>query len=193
MRVSKSSRAKKAARVKKPTKSAKAARGGPATSVWSIAAVLMIVFTAAVLMAARRGARPADSINADARPAGIVTTDEEAMRQPAPAAPAVETPAEPSADVTSETAAPVTITGCLERDQETFRLKNTVGADAPKARSWKSGFLKKSAASIQIIDAANKVKLPSHVGERVQVRGTLVDREMHVRSLQRIAESCTKA
>ena len=40
-------------------------------------------------------------------------------------------------------APPVTVTGCLERTDEGFRMKDTSGADAPKSRSWKSGFLKK--------------------------------------------------
>jgi hypothetical protein len=85
----------------------------------------------------------------------------------------------------------VTITGCLERDAETFRLKDTAGENAPKARSWKSGFFRKGSTSIEIIDAANRVKLPTHVGQRVSVTGTLVDREMQVRSLRRVAASCS--
>ena len=95
--------------------------------------------------------------------------------------------------VTAERApktAAVTITGCLERNADNFRLKDTAGADAPRARSWKSGFLKKGSATIAVIDAGNRVKLPTHVGQRVSVTGTLVDREMQVRSLQRVATSC---
>ena len=88
--------------------------------------------------------------------------------------------------------APVTITGCLEQDDETFRLKNTTGDQAPKARSWKSGFLKKNPASIEVVDASNKAQLPSHVGQRVVVTGMLVDREMQVRSLRRVATSCNQ-
>ena len=88
--------------------------------------------------------------------------------------------------------APVTITGCLEQDDETFRLKNTTGDQAPKARSWKSGFLKKNSASIEVVDASNTVQLPSHVGQRVVVTGMLVDREMQVRSLRRVATSCNQ-
>jgi hypothetical protein len=87
--------------------------------------------------------------------------------------------------------APVTITGCLERDAESFKLKDTAGENAPKARSWRSGFLKKGRSSVEVIDAANRVKLPAHVGQRVSVTGTLVDREMQVRSLQRVAASCS--
>ena len=88
---------------------------------------------------------------------------------------------------------PVTITGCLERSDETFRLKDTEGENAPTSRSWKSGFLKKGRASIAIVDAANRVNLSNHVGERVSVTGTLIDREMRVRSLQRVAASCSLA
>ena len=84
----------------------------------------------------------------------------------------------------------MTITGCLQRDDQTFRLKDTEGAEAPKSRSWKTGFLKKGSASIEIVDAANRLKLTDHVGQRVSVTGTLVDREMRARSLQRIAPSC---
>ena len=85
----------------------------------------------------------------------------------------------------------MTITGCLERaDETTFRLKDTVGADAPKSRSWKSGFLKKGSASIEVVDAAHRLKLVDHVGQKVSVTGTLVDREMQVRSLQPVATSC---
>jgi len=87
-------------------------------------------------------------------------------------------------------AAAVTITGCLERDATTFRLKDTTGEDAPKARSWKSAFLKKGSASVEVIDAAHRMKLPSHVGQRVRVTGMLVNREMQVRSITRIAPSC---
>jgi len=85
----------------------------------------------------------------------------------------------------------VTITGCLERDAESYRLKDTTGDGAPKARSWKSGFLKKGSATVDVVDAAKNTKLPSHVGERVSVTGVLNGREMQVRSLQRVSASCS--
>lgn len=87
-------------------------------------------------------------------------------------------------------AEPVTITGCVVRDHETFRLKETEGEDAPKSRSWKSGFLKRGSASIELVDAADRLKLATHVGERVTVTGMLVEREMQARSLRRVGESC---
>jgi len=89
--------------------------------------------------------------------------------------------------------APVTITGCLERDDETFRLKNTSGADAPRSRSWKSAFLKKGSAPVEVVDASKRLKLTNHIGQRVSVTGTLSDGEMRVRSMRRIAASCKMA
>jgi hypothetical protein len=102
-------------------------------------------------------------------------------------------PAESATKAAEPNGAPVTITGCLERADETFRLKDATGVDAPRSRSWKSGFLKKGSASIEIVDAANGLKLPDHVGQRVSVTGTLTDRAMQGRSLQRVAASCTNS
>jgi hypothetical protein len=84
----------------------------------------------------------------------------------------------------------VTLTGCLVQNDDSFRLKDTAGTGAPKTRSWKSGFLKKGSASVEIVDASHAMTLTNHVGRRVSVTGTLVDREMHVRSLRRVAASC---
>ena len=103
--------------------------------------------------------------------------------------PTAESPAKPS--VVKST--PVTITGCLERDDQTFRLKDTDGANAPKSRSWKTGFLKKGSASIEVVDAANRLKLNDHVGQRVSLTGILVDREMQARLLQRVSPSCANS
>jgi hypothetical protein len=89
-----------------------------------------------------------------------------------------------------ETSSLVTITGCLESDDQIFKLKDTTGLDAPTSRSWKTGFLKKRSASVDVTDTANGVSLTNHVGQRVALTGTLVDREMNVRSVRRIADSC---
>jgi hypothetical protein len=101
--------------------------------------------------------------------------------------------APPSTSVTTTPQTAVTITGCLEQDDETFRLKNTSGAELPKSRSWKSGFLRKNPRSIEVVDASNRAQLTSHVGQRVVVTGTLVDREMQVRSLRSVASSCKQS
>jgi len=108
-----------------------------------------------------------------------------APASPAPsAAPAVE----PSPDTK---VARVTIEGCLERADDTFRLTDTTGTNAPTSRSWKSGFLKKRPAAIEVRDSVKRVNLASHVGQRVSVTGTLVDRQMRVGSLQPISLSCS--
>jgi hypothetical protein len=87
---------------------------------------------------------------------------------------------------------PVTITGCLEIDESdnTFRLTDTSGADAPTARSWRSGFLRKRSAPIDLVDAANALRLRSYVGQRIAATGVLTNREMEVRSLRRAGQSC---
>src|SRR5438876_4988201 len=85
---------------------------------------------------------------------------------------------------------PVTVTGCLEQNHDSFRLKDTSGADAPKSRNWKTGFVTKHSKTITIVDSGNRLKLGSHVGERVSVTGMLVDKEMQGRSLKRDAPSC---
>ncbi len=97
--------------------------------------------------------------------------------------PVVEAPANVAANEALEV---ITITGCLQHDDGEFRLKDAVGANAPKARSWKSGFLKKSAASVEIVDSANRLRLPTHVGQKVSITGILLDREMRARSVQRV-------
>jgi hypothetical protein len=84
----------------------------------------------------------------------------------------------------------VTVTGCLVSEEGAFRLNDTAGAQAPKSRSWKTGFLKKRPASIALVDASG-VGLRPHVGQRVALTGTLADRDMHVRSLTRVG-SCAE-
>ncbi len=86
---------------------------------------------------------------------------------------------------------PVTITGCLDQDDNTFWLKNTSGADVPKSRSWRSGFIKKGSSSVELVDAANTLRLSNFVGQRVAATGMLADREMRARSLRRVSASCS--
>lgn len=83
-----------------------------------------------------------------------------------------------------------TITGCIESDEGTFWLKDTSGDDAPRARSWKSGFFKKRSVRVELQDPSHTLRLGSYVGQRVSASGTLIDREMRARSLRRIAGSC---
>jgi hypothetical protein len=88
--------------------------------------------------------------------------------------------------------APVTITGCLETtvDGGEFRLTDTEGVDVPKARSWRSGFLKKRAAPVALVELSDPKGLQKYVGRRVVATGQLTSRELHVRSLQPAGASC---
>jgi hypothetical protein len=96
---------------------------------------------------------------------------------------------------TAKSAAPiepsVTITGCLQREDEEFWLTNTSGTDAPKSRSWRSGFLRKRQPRIQLVDTTNTLRLRDHVGRRVSATGVLDDREMRARYVGRVADKCS--
>jgi hypothetical protein len=98
---------------------------------------------------------------------------------------------ESTSNAGSQTATSVTITGCVANDEATFWLKDTSGADAPKSRNWKSGFLRKRPAPIALLDATHALKLPNYVGQRVAATGTLVNREMRAHALQRVGSSCS--
>ena len=83
----------------------------------------------------------------------------------------------------------VTLTGCLEQKDETFRLKDTEGVDAPKSRNWKTGFADEAPGDGRLLDQRNRNKLANHVGERVSITGMLSDRELQVVAL-RVANTC---
>ena len=128
-------------------------------------------------------------------------TDAPAAAPPAPApAPTPDVTDEPPAidpavlvtPAATIDAATATIAGCLTFDAGEYRLKDATGTEAPKSRSWKSGFLTRRSATIDIVDSNQSLALAAHVGQRVEIGGTLVEREMQARSLQRLAESCKK-
>lgn len=188
-----------------PRRSARARRTTKSTLSFGAGMMLLAVVAvagAAMVFAARESSPPLATARTEparvAPDAPVTATPAPKPRVSSPAAKAaeIETPAAaPMAeDSPTSTAgrktAPATVAGCLERGGDTFRLKETSGADAPKARSWKSGFLRKGSASIQLVDAAGTARLRDHVGERVSVTGVLVDREMQVRSLRRLASTC---
>jgi hypothetical protein len=108
-----------------------------------------------------------------------------------PAATAPKAAMESTSNVAGQTATSVTITGCVANDDATFWLKDTSGADAPKSRNWKSGFLKKRSAPVELLDATHALRLPNYVGQRVAATGMLVNREMRAHSLQRVGSSCS--
>jgi hypothetical protein len=138
---------------------------------------------------------PAKAPVARALPAEMPTVEAAAlMEEPASGFVEASVASAPAADSASSALVlepgVVTITGCLERNNDGFRLKDTAGVDAPKSRSWRSGFLTRRSVSIDVVDLADRQQLPTYVGQRVSVTGLLLDREMDVRSLQRVAEDC---
>jgi hypothetical protein len=124
------------------------------------------------------------------------TADASAKADAATMPVASESPAAPATPVSasSETLgpAPVTITGCLEVsvDHSEFRLTDTDGVYAPKARSWRTGFLKKRSAAVALIEPPDPRGLQKQVGKRVAATGLLASNEMKVKSLQVVGSSC---
>jgi hypothetical protein len=106
--------------------------------------------------------------------------------EPLPAAPAM------AASTGGGGTAPVTITGCLEVSvsQDEYRLTDTEGLDAPKSRSWKTGFLKRRAAPVSLIEPSDRTALRKNVGRRVAATGTLNSRDLKVSTLRVVGPSC---
>jgi hypothetical protein len=99
-----------------------------------------------------------------------------------------------SSGATSDAVAPdaVTIGGCLEMsiDRKSFRLTDTEGANVPKARNWRTGFLKKEATPVDLLELADPATVRRYVGQRVTATGMVENREMRVRSLQASGKGC---
>ena len=169
----------------------------------AIAIVVICVLAAAMLLVLLQAPAPTDATQPAVKrtaPKEAPTRQARARQAPARGGAALATRTDVSVPAEASEAQPevtepasVTITGCLERNDETFRLKDTSGAAAPRSRSWKSAFLKKGNASIDVVDSTNRLKMDDYVGQRVSLTGTLVDREMRARLVQRVATSCDKA
>jgi hypothetical protein len=199
MRINKSTRAKKS----KSTSAKKAPLGAGAFGTRAAVAVVICFVGAAMIIGAASSSQSGRVARVDA-PSDYATESPARKTTGAKTQAAAETavagtsgrdatepatPVDPPMTI-APPAPPVTITGCLERDDDSFRLKNTSGAGAPKSRSWKSGFLKKGAGSVDVVDPPKKLRLTDHVGERVSLTGVLVDHEMQARTLHRVASSC---
>src|SRR5262249_60280078 len=84
-----------------------------------------------------------------------------------------------------------TVDGCPRRPAAPSAFTNTGGATPPPSGRGKPASPKNPPAAIEVRDAVKRVNLASHVGQRVSVTGTLVDRQMRVGSLQPISMSCS--
>jgi len=189
--------AKKSTPVKKPVSGKKpigltSAIGPKATTI-----VVICVMAGGILVAARQQqykpkALPDPVMSAEMAAAATGSKRTAATNAPSAASGASAVSTDTTVTVTGSApkAPSVTISGCLEADGDRFRLKDAFGSDAPKSRSWKSGFLKKGPATIDVVDGAHTLKLANQVGRLVSVTGTLVNREMQARSVRRVASSC---
>jgi len=111
---------------------------------------------------------------------------------PADAEPTGTVPASAPSTVESAALAQVTITGCLEisTDEDRFRLTDTDGASAPKSRSWRTGFLKKRSAPVDLVWSSDTLAPAKQVGKRVAATGVLMSRELKVTSVRIVSPSC---
>ena len=184
------------------------------TTASAIIAVMIFVVFAAALLTAREDVPKIPEVSREEIPATPIAVEQKSPRTaPLPVAATktvavrpVEsaTPQPPAGSIapqpTAASMSPVlgperdrtasaTISGCLENDEGTFRLTDASGANAPTARSWKSGFLKKRPAHIELTDGVGTLNLRSHVGRRVAATGTLSDRVMRVDAV-RVVGAC---
>jgi hypothetical protein len=192
-------RTKRSTETKKPkarvTKKIAAAQSNKQTWVASIDGLSLgiagtAIVAAGILVAAYKPAQPdAAAPTAIAEPSGAKTAAIDVHS----ATPANHPASEGTGASGEQWPVPLTITGCLDRDGDAFRLTDAAGMGVPKTRSWKSGFLKKTNASeITVIDSSRHSRLQDHLGQRVSVTGTLVNREMQIGTLRPLSESCSE-
>jgi len=129
------------------------------------------------------------AIGSAATPVADASAKEDAVAVPAAAEPVA---ALSSTSTVIAGPPPVTITGCLEMavDSSEFRLTDTEGADVPKARNWRTGFLKKRSAPVLLVEPGDSQTLRTQVGKRVAASGVLTSHELKVSSLRVIGASC---
>jgi hypothetical protein len=115
----------------------------------------------------------------------------------APVKAAAPAKAAPAKAVTAKVAAaPVvpgeTLTGCLEADGAKYKLTDLQGTQAPKGRSWKTGFITKKTKDVEVVGTSSSLKLKDHVGHKISVVG-VKDGETHfkARSIKQLAGSCS--
>jgi len=200
MPVKKATRSKASAASKKSTAAATASSKTSAPSKRQFGAGAMLVtamcVTGAVIVIAAREMSPSPraEVSTEVHPdAGVPAPKPKPMVSTAivDVSP-VSTNTEMDASKTSAAkTAPVTIFGCLEQSNDTYRLTDTDGVDAPKSRSWKTAFLKKGTATVEVVDPGHRVQLSSHVGHRVGVTGTLSEKHLQARSIRKISSSCS--
>ncbi len=125
------------------------------------------------------------------RPAAAIDPPPRAVAESTTPAMADAKPAAPS-PLSAANAPAVTITGCLEisTDGDEFRLADTEGEDAPKSRSWRTGFLRRRTAPVNLVGTGDPLALKKNVGKRVAATGVLTNRDLQVSSVRVLGSSC---
>lgn len=126
--------------------------------------------------------------------AAVAAIDEALAREDASTkfAPSESISADP-APVSVDPVAPgsVRVTGCLESSgNNRFQLTDTEGTDAPRSRSWRSGFLRKRSSSVALVTPPDPETLRTQVGQRIAATGQLTSRELRVTSVEVLGARC---
>jgi hypothetical protein len=126
--------------------------------------------------------------------AAVAAIDEALAREDASTkfAPSESINADP-APVSVDPVAPgsVRVTGCLESSgNNRFQLTDTEGTDAPRSRSWRSGFLRKRSSSVALVTPPDSETLRTQVGQRIAATGQLTSRELRVTSVEVLGARC---
>ena len=123
-------------------------------------------------------------------------TPAKAAAAPTKATPPKALPARAAASKVSvapiELGDPVTVSGCLEADGSKYVLTDMPGNQAPKGRSWKTGFITKKSKDVEVTGTSSTVKLRDHVGHRISMVG-VKDGDTHfkARSVKQLAGTCS--
>lgn len=85
------------------------------------------------------------------------------------------------ATTTAKTQQEATLTGCLRADGTKYMLTDIQGKQAPKGRSWKTGFIAKTAKDVEVTGASTTLRLKEQVGHKITVVG-LKDGDSHLKA-----------
>ena len=134
------------------------------------------------------------------KPTAQPAAQKPAAQRPVAQSPAVQNPTAQNPTAQKSTAnsvatsnTSITLSGCLEAEGRSFKLTDVKGPQAPKGRSWKTGFIKKTAkGNVEVVSASSNVKLMDHVGHQVTVVGMQAgDDQIRATSVKRMAASCS--
>ena len=104
----------------------------------------------------------------------------------------VAQPAESTTPAKAKTSSEsITLTGCLHADGAKYKLTDLKGAEAPKGRSWKTGWITKSTKNVGVVTTSSGPKLKDHVGHQVTLTGVKKGDNLQARSIKHVATSCS--